>query len=120
MVPHVVEAAELSKREWTPLSLEEEARSAARKYGVNEKEFVRTMSCESMQFTETGQSHVPSSKGPNGRENSWGVAQFYLTHPLTTPDGTLITKEIATDPVQALDAAAWHFSEGRAGRWSCY
>ena len=109
--------------EWTPENIRALAYEKARKYDLAslglEEAYVRTMDYESKGFIDPCiQSEVPSPDGPNGQENSWGVSQFWLTHPMETPDGRLITKEIACDPEQALDASAWHFSQGRAHRWN--
>lgn len=103
-----------------PSDLRALARAKAIKHGVNPDVFERVMACESMDFTQTGQSLIPVKSGPNGREDSWGVGQFWLVQPMLMPNGKPITKEIALDPEQALDIAAWHFSKGRAARWSCF
>lgn len=54
------------------------------------------------------------------REPSFGVAQFYIPSSLKTASGATITKEMAIDPEQALDAAAYNFSIGNADQWSAY
>lgn len=117
----MVEVIETKEKTWTPVEVEKLAEDTARKYGIPVYSFVETMRCESKDFTVIhGQSEIPVPDGPNGYENSWGVAQFWLEQPMSTPEGGLVTKEIATDPKQALEIAAWHFSQGRASQWSCY
>jgi hypothetical protein len=92
-------------------------RSAAR-YGVNRKALYDTLDCESMHFKDA---KIQSGWYKNGvRENSWGFAQFNLPSGMKTADGRTITKEIATDPAEAIDAAAYNFSIGNARQWSCY
>lgn len=117
----VAHAAELPEPVWDPASLEAYARKKAQEYGINETHFVRTLSCESEGFTVVdGQSEVLDAKGPNGREDSWGIAQFHMPSSLETASGREITKEIAQDPAQAIDAAAFNFSTGNARHWSCF
>lgn len=96
------------------------AQEKARKYGVDEHDFIRTMSCESIDFTWNAQSLVKDSNGPNGREPSYGLAQFYIPSVLKTADGRTMTKDLALDPEEALDAAAYNFSVGLQYNWSCY
>ena len=91
----------------------------ARKWGVNHDMMYRIVGCETgWQFDHTMRSLATYKDGT--RENSWGLAQWHLPAKNVTKDGQVITKEIATDPHQSLDAMAWHISEGRAGLWSCY
>lgn len=79
------------------------------------------MACESWEFTVVdGQSYIKDPGGPNGRENSWGIAQFNFPTGLENSDGSTITMSDARDPERALDAAAFNFSIGNAERWSCY
>lgn len=119
LTPTVVEAKEEQPIEWTPAYAESFARDRAKHYGINEWAFVETLRCESMNFKDPAiQSGHINKKGE--RENSWGYAQFWLTEPMEKPDGTLITKEDAINPAMAIDLAAWHFSEGRASRWTCW
>jgi len=102
--------------EWTQKMVKDLAIEQAQRYGIDKERFLNTLACENA-FNAKGQ----SNHYHNGvRENSWGAAQFWLTKPMTLEDGTLITQEIAEDPAQAIPAMAWHFSEGRATKWSCY
>lgn len=118
---HVVEVVQAAETiDWTPALLETLARTTAQKYGVNEYALVETLRCESMGFTWNDQSLVPDAKGPRGREDSWGIGQFNMPSDLKTADGREITKEIALDQPEAIDAAGYNFSIGKASRWSCY
>ena len=101
-------------------SIQELIDLSADRYGVAREILYLTLKCESAGFTVLeGQSQIPDTSGPNGYENSWGIAQFNLPSDLKTADGREITKEIAIVPVEAIDAAAYNFSIGNAGRWSC-
>lgn len=88
----------------------------AEKYEVSEDKFRRTVMCESAAST-TIQSLVPDEEGPNGQEDSWGIAQIHL------PDHPEISKEEALDPDFSLDYMAKVFAKGEAVRkqmWGCY
>lgn len=101
------------------MSIDDLIKEDATKYGVNETHLYKTLQCESANFTVLdGQSEVVRPDGT--RENSWGIAQFNLPTDLKTASGEEITKEVATDPEEAIDAAAYNFSKGYATRWSCY
>jgi hypothetical protein len=102
---------------WTTDEVRELAIQKAEEYHLNTNRFLATLNCENG-FNARGQSQHINSKGE--QEDSWGAAQFWLIQPMITKDGIPITKEIAEDPEQALDAMAWHFSEGRAYKWTCY
>ena len=115
-VAHAEEIATLD----SPQDREAYARLKAKEYEINEEAFVKTLSCESMGFSWNDQSLVPDPVGPNGKENSWGIAQFNLPSDLKTFSGDEITKEIALDPKQAIDASAFNFSIGNQRRWSCF
>lgn len=118
LAPETVEAKEEVPVEWTPEYAEQFAREVARKYEINEERFVETLECESMHFRDP---KIQSGHYKNGvRENSWGYAQFNLPTDLMTADGRIITYEIAVNPAEAIDAAAYQFSIGNAKRWSCY
>lgn len=106
--------------EWTPERIEEEARTVATRYGIDEWAFVETLRCESIGFTWNDQSLVKDPEGPNGREPSYGIPQFYQPSSLKTAQGEVITKEIALDIPQALDAAGYNFSVGNASHWTCF
>lgn len=94
---------------------------SAVRYHVNREHLYKTLECESADFTVIkGQSLVKDENGPNGRENSWGMAQFHLPSSLTTANGKPVDMEVALDPEQAIDATAYNFSIGNAKKWSCY
>jgi hypothetical protein len=100
------------------VSIDDLITASARKYGVNRRVLYETLDCESIHFKDA---RIQSGYYKNGvRENSWGFAQFNLPSSLKTADGRTITKEIAIDPAQAIDAAAYNFSIGNAREWSCY
>lgn len=110
----MVEVIETKEKTWTPVEVEKLAEDTARKYGIPIYSFVETMRGESAGFTVIhGQSYIPAN-GPNGREDSWGVAQIHL------PSHPEITREQAQDPEWALDWAAREFKEGRATKWTEY
>lgn len=105
------------KIDWTPERIEQEVREKAQEYGVSFDQMWATMKCENPHLKPDEQSWVVQ----NGvREESYGLAQFWLPAGNKTPDGKVITKEIAVDPGQAIEAMAWHFSQGRASLWTCY
>lgn len=81
-------------------------------YGVNENHLLGTLMCES--GLRSIQSRIPSNIGPNGQEDSWGVAQIYL------PAHPEITKEQALDADFAIRWAAKEFASGRAKQWTCW
>ena len=58
------------------------------------------------------QSEFKDSAGPNGREDSWGVAQINLKW---NPD---ITRAEAQDPLFALPWAAKQWVAGNAHHWT--
>lgn len=106
-----VEAAE------TPKSVALLIHEAALKYGVDETKLYRVLNCESAGFTDP---KIQSGYYHDGvRETSYGYAQFHLPSSLKTASGDMITYEIAIDPAQAIDAAAFNFSQGNANQWSC-
>lgn len=86
--------------------------ASASKYGVNEVQLRNTLWCESQY--KVGQSEYPDVNGPNGREDSWGVAQIHL------PDHPDVSREQAQDIPFAVDWAAKEFAAGRATQWTCY
>lgn len=118
LAPLVAEAKEEVPIEWTPEYAESFARETARKYGIDEERFIDTLKCESMHFRDP---KIQSGHYKNGvRETSYGYSQFHLPTDLMTADGRIITYEIAVNPAEAIDAAAYQFSIGNAKRWSCY
>lgn len=103
--------------DWTEEETKEYVYEAAEKYNTYPDRMWQTIKCENPELIPELQSLIVKE---GVREDSWGLAQFYLPAGNKTPDGEVITKEIAQDPIKALDAMAWHFSEGRAHLWSCY
>lgn len=90
-------------------------RNEARAKGIDYDRFYGTLACESEHFRDVRmQSEYKNPHGPNGREDSWGIAQIHL------PDHPDVTREQAQDPSFAVPWAAEEFKEGRATRWTCY
>lgn len=88
---------------------------SAQEYGLNRLHFYATLDCESDGFRDIGiQSLIPDSNGPNGHENSWGIAQIDLDY---HPD---ISKNEAIDPSFAIDYAAHMFANGQAEQFHCW
>lgn len=114
MIVPPVEVIETREKTWTPRDVEVLAENTARLHGISVYTFVETMKRESAGFTVIdGQSYIPAN-GPNGREDSWGVAQIHL------PSHPEITREQAQDPEWALEWAANEFKNGRASKWTEY
>ncbi len=85
-------------------------RRVQHEFGLGD-DFYKTLRYESWNWRNE-QSHVPNRKGPNGRENSWGVCQIHLTaHPN-------ITMEQAMSPAWCIYWSAKEFKEGRASQWT--
>lgn len=82
-------------------------------YDVPEELMKKIIKCESG-FNPSIQSEVPDKTGPNGREDSWGLAQIHL------PDHLGTTKEQATDIDYALNFLASNLKKGRGGMWTCF
>jgi hypothetical protein len=88
---------------------------AAKKYHVNREILYDTLDCESQHFVDIKiQSGYRDTSGPNGKEDSWGVAQIHL------PAHRDISKEQAQDPVFAINWTAQQFASGGASQWTCY
>jgi uncharacterized protein YneF (UPF0154 family) len=98
--------------DWTRERIDQEIETAAKKYGVNASKMKATVQCES-QYHVTIKSNFPG-------EDSWGLAQFHLPSRNRTADGKVMTKEMALNPIIALDTMAFMFSTGNARAWSCY
>ena len=124
---HVVEVAEAATStpkevrievvvDWSRERVQEQIKLAAEKYGTSYEKMNATVACES-HYDVNIQSHWILSYG---REESWGIAQWHLPSKNRNAAGEIITKEMALDPVQALDAMAYHFSIGNARLWTCY
>lgn len=95
-----------------PVTIEQRVLQMQEKYNLDDS-FVRTMQCESAGWLNI-QSMIPAVGGPNGREDSWGVAQIHL------PSHPSITRAQALDPEFALEWSAKQFKAGNARMWSCY
>ena len=79
-------------------------------YGVSEYEMNETMRRES--GFRPIQSGIPSSTGPNGREDSWCYAQIHL------PSNPSVTRGQACDPSFASEFMAKEFSRGNQWKWA--
>lgn len=82
----------------------------ADKYGVSATDMIKVIKCESSFNSE--------AVGDHGL--SFGLAQFYMPAKNRTPEGLIITKEMALDPDIALNSMAWYFSNSRQNMWSCW
>jgi len=80
---------------------------------VNGTEMFRTVLCESS-ASSTIQSRHLDPTGPNGREDSWGLAQIHL------PSHPSVSREMAQDPDFALEFMAMKFAKGKQKLWTCY
>lgn len=101
------------------LSHEEEVRLVVERHakhrGVSADRMMKVIACETGHTYDSSlQSFVPVRGGPNGREDSWGLAQIHL------PSHPYLTKEDATDPEFAIAFMAEKFSLGQAYLWTCY
>lgn len=97
------------------LNLNDYIKTQAEANGVNYSHFYATLNCESEGFRDVAmQSRIPNASGPNGYEDSWGVAQIHL------PDHPDITRAEAQDPIFAISWAAKEFAAGRATEWTEY
>ncbi|RJQ33857.1 hypothetical protein C4568_03590 [Candidatus Parcubacteria bacterium] len=92
--------------------LEALARDTARRNGLNEELFIKTLECESAGWQNI-QSQIPGN-GPNNREDSWGVSQIHL------PSHPEITREQALDPEFAIAWMAEEWVKGNEWKWTCY
>ena len=123
--PHIIQVVEASEPQevrieviidWTPERIKQEIRAAADKYGVSYERMDKTIQCESGYNINIQSHHILSY----GREQSYGIAQWHIPAGNRNAEGVLITKEMALDPIQALDAMAYYFSIGKASSWTCY
>lgn len=76
------------------------------------EEIMSVIECESG-FQPTVQSWHKDPKGPNGRENSWGLVQINL-------DYNDVALEDALDWKYSLDFIQKHFKAGRESMWTCW
>lgn len=96
-------------------AVEAKIRHYAKQYGVPYGDMYRVVACETGNtFDEKIQSYVPDPDGPNGREDSWGLAQIHL------PAHPNVTREQAQDADFALDFMARHFAEDDHWMWTCW
>lgn len=99
------------------ISIDDLINQTVTKYHLNYQHFYATLNCESDGFGDISiQSSVPDSTGPNGRENSWGLAQIWLD-PKGHPE---VTKQEAIDPAFAIDFAGRLFASGQQHQFHCY
>lgn len=98
-----------------PPTVQELVYRAANRNHVDAELMWRVIStCEDPSLDPAAQSAVIDRKGPNGRENSWGIAQIDLDY---HPE---LTRAEVTDPAFAADWMATEFSHGHATSWTCY
>lgn len=93
-------------------SIKDYAHYIARAEGLHIGAFIATIECES-KFRSV-QSYVPNPNGPNGREDSWGIAQIHL------PSHPEITREQALDPVFSINWMRDEWLKGNEWKWTCY
>lgn len=93
-------------------SLRDYAIYVASKEGLNVGVFLATLKCEGDFYN--GQSYVLKEGGPNGREDSWGVAQINL------PYHPEITKAQALNPFWSINWMADQWLKGNEWKWSCW
>lgn len=86
---------------------------AAARYGADAARLTATLNCESEGFQDI-QSQIPNKSGPNGQEDSWGVAQINLR---AHPDVSIYQ---ALDVRWSVNWAAEQFAAGNEREWSCY
>lgn len=102
-----------------PPTVEQMIETAAAKYSVNVDRLRSTLDCESLHFTNFGQSKIPHVGGPNGYEDSWGIAQIHEPGE-KGGDHPEVSMEQALDPAFAIDWTAQQFSTGHARMWTCW
>lgn len=86
--------------------------SYAKIFNINTDRVYATIKCESKFMAR--QSVILNKKGPNGYENSWGIAQIYL------PAHPEISQEEAMNDEYAIGWMMREFSQGNARIWTCY
>lgn len=82
-------------------------------YGISSREMMNVLTCENRDFIPDQQSWHKDPKSPNGREQSYGLAQWNIVH-------NPITVEQAKDPEWSLTEMAKMFKQGRKSMWSCW
>lgn len=93
-------------------SLRDYAIYVSSKEGLSVGAFLATLKCEGDFYN--GQSYVKKIGGPNGREDSWGVAQIHL------PSHPEISKEQALNPFWSINWMADEWLKGNEWKWTCY
>jgi hypothetical protein len=104
------------KYDWTEERVKQEIKTAADKYGVSYEKMNAVVKCESGYDIDIQSHHILNY----GRELSFGLAQWHIPAGNRTAEGKVITKEMALNPIIALDAMAYYFSIGNAKAWTCY
>ena len=104
---HTLESAKLELKENISLYV-------YTKYGKDIKadRLLATIMCES--GFKSIQSKVPSKTGPNGREDSWGIAQIHL------PSHPTISRQQALDPAFSIRWMIEQWVQGNQEHWTCY
>jgi hypothetical protein len=116
VAPAPVEVEVRLEIRYTKADIQRIIKEKAEKYGVSFEKMSTTVACESGYKADIQSGHTLSY----GREESWGVSQWHIPAKNRNAEGLVITKEMALDPYQALDAMAYHFSKGNAKIWTCY
>lgn len=100
--------------DWTPERIEMEYQRAADRHTVSFFQMWTTVQCENPVLDPKLQSYWDDPKGPNGRENSWGLSQIHLDYHPT------VSREQAQDPAFAAEFMASKFAQGKASLWTCW
>lgn len=95
-------------------------------YEVNRKDMLDTVLCEAektlvdgeVRYVADGQSHHIRKDGT--REQSYGLAQWYIPAQNKGWDGEIITEATSKDPLYSLRSMALYFSRGDQHLWSCW
>lgn len=85
---------------------------ACDKYGADKALALTIVSLENPDYDPKLQSRIPNKTGPNGREDSWGIAQIHL------PDHPTITREQAKDLTFSAEFLAKNLAQGKCSLWS--
>lgn len=85
----------------------------ADKYNVSAQDMKDVLNCENREYNPKLQSYHKDPTSPNGREQSYGLAQWNIKH-------NPITYEQAIDPEWSIEQMAIAFSKGKQHLWSCY
>lgn len=96
---------------WSKEALIELATDTAKSRGLNVNHFLAVIAGESG-WDAAIQSGYPDPTGPNGQEDSWGVAQINL------PANRSVTRAMAQNPLYAVPFMADAWAAGLATHWS--